>query len=1480
MKTTSKRVISLLLAIMMVLSIFTIVPLTASAETVDNALLESQNGEGLDDLTYSANQFNEVGTTDSSLVFRKENITITDNSGRNITDDEGVNKDTVFGLTQGTFIIRFKSTTSANSIQSLISVSNKSVHAQHFHIYITPNGVIGMESRTSNSNNQNFKTSDKAFDTTVTNTIAVKYDGSVYYIFLNGAQIGKYTRNSFISGIAGLDTITIGGTARNSTINYSFQGNIDFIECYSTALTDAELVTKTKTPITDLDGKSSGTSSTLTWTDTTWSDDTSPASYTIKADGEVVTPKSITCTESVVTAVVPVSTAKNIVYTVENSTHSGTVTVTYVTPEVKVTAPTEFTAKALYKSHKIEWNTKDYENAVFELYRDDVKLDVTITTFVDGETKYYSAVVTDEKTVKGTAAGTVYTLKGNINVTDNQYPTAIVEQETGFAALRKNALLVIDYENDADTTSKYKTFNGGAGEKITITALQAYKLSRLTAGAIFALADYDSQLVASDKDNAKGKQAIISFSSDTSMPSWMGVRNAKFGGQINDWLKGNNTTIVYPGGHLTAAYYNGSDDTKNWGYSVDGLVEGGKVTDKNSFMRWNESTDNTGITVDSVYVGATNAGADPFYGDVYYVIVSEEKYTSDEISAITGDTPYNKLSSLLATTKAKYISTGGNYKNDEAYRKLENALTTYSAYTAAIEIATIEAAIEDINDLASKVTERTTELAVEAINKTILSKNADDNSHANSGNDGSAVNMFDDSTTTLWHSCYSNEHGLAPYGTTYNVNATHPVWMQTGFDKTEYVAKIECKPRTDTGGGAYLKHQIKNYEVYVSNNETKPFANVSVSETDDWTLVKSGTLDAITSSNANESQVITFTQPVEARWIRLVVTSTSSGEYLCIAGMEIYKATDTTTATIGTQIADKIAEAKALLNSATVVNDEAYATYTTALATINAKDLATEATQDDLKTLNDAIAALSFTTTNAEGTQVTYTGAAQQTIDSIDEKIEEAKHIIMQAGVVDTAELEAQITALEALTVTTSVNELTSKLEALQTQINTAKTNEKTVNKADTLASDSVKWNNTATRLETLKNNVKTNVANNDRPVKNIFDGNYSLNAVADSFYGSWRETVSERKAPWISINLGESVCVSGLVIFDRLAAAGGTTSQNYFKNFEVWVSNDENFSNYVIATSGTRTDSTYSTSGYEVKFDQPYDCQYIKFVTYGDVDCKIVEMDIYEYVGAKEAKAIKVTESTATSIKVGAELGEINFSKKFTDGFSKAELEKQLLDDIKISDIAYNYVISVDATTLELSVAASDTQYKLTINNKGTVITDAQTKKYGENFDYAVENAKGWKIDDKVVCDGNTFNYKATDNMTATAIFDKSEVVQSVSAYIPTPIISNNGTKYTVQIPVYINGTTNYEDKGIVFVKSGTTEEVIKKAILGTEESSYVKIFSAGDNDALTLTNKGRYLHTLKISGKLPAGDFYAYVVTADVEGTQTVTLSNVQSR
>ena len=175
------------------------------------------------------------------LIFSETNIEVTGNNGVSLTDRSY--KNDVINLTEGAFIIRFKST-SNNTIQSLISVSNNAVNAEHFHIYIKPDGSIGMESR-NGSGTVSFLHS-AGLNIANTNTIAVKYNGEQYIVFANGQRIGEYTRNSFIKGISSdLNAITVGAVARNNSASYQFNGTVDFVNCYSVALSDEKLIEMT-----------------------------------------------------------------------------------------------------------------------------------------------------------------------------------------------------------------------------------------------------------------------------------------------------------------------------------------------------------------------------------------------------------------------------------------------------------------------------------------------------------------------------------------------------------------------------------------------------------------------------------------------------------------------------------------------------------------------------------------------------------------------------------------------------------------------------------------------------------------------------------------------------------------------------------------------------------------------------------------------------------------------------------------------------------------------------------------------------------------------------------------------------------------------------------------------------------------------------------------------------------------------------------
>ena len=79
-----------------------------------------------------------------------EDAAITEGTVYDLTSDSAA--DTILNLTDGTVVIRYTSS-STQKYQSLFSVSNSTTgnENRHFHIYVTPSGVLGMELRNTDS---------------------------------------------------------------------------------------------------------------------------------------------------------------------------------------------------------------------------------------------------------------------------------------------------------------------------------------------------------------------------------------------------------------------------------------------------------------------------------------------------------------------------------------------------------------------------------------------------------------------------------------------------------------------------------------------------------------------------------------------------------------------------------------------------------------------------------------------------------------------------------------------------------------------------------------------------------------------------------------------------------------------------------------------------------------------------------------------------------------------------------------------------------------------------------------------------------------------------------------------------------------------------------------------------------------------------------------------------------------------------------
>lgn len=185
--------------------------------------------------------------------FEKTDVTIEEGSTYDLTDVEEAGS--IMNMTEGSIIIKYKSTGSS-SYQSLFSVSNSTNGNQnrHFHIYITPNGVLGFELRNTDTE---FKYTDSRASSVrnaylgqaAFNTIAFKADSSngTYKLFANGQLLTTLSVEDykFVSDIMGVDTVSLGGTIRSGSAAYPFKGEIASIKVTNQVLSDDELIEAT-----------------------------------------------------------------------------------------------------------------------------------------------------------------------------------------------------------------------------------------------------------------------------------------------------------------------------------------------------------------------------------------------------------------------------------------------------------------------------------------------------------------------------------------------------------------------------------------------------------------------------------------------------------------------------------------------------------------------------------------------------------------------------------------------------------------------------------------------------------------------------------------------------------------------------------------------------------------------------------------------------------------------------------------------------------------------------------------------------------------------------------------------------------------------------------------------------------------------------------------------------------------------------------
>lgn len=193
--------------------------------------------------------------SEGSVSLTREDVKVTFGNVADLTNDSDASG--IFDMTEGTILIKYVSN-SANNVQSLFSVSNSTQGNanRHFHVYITPQGVLGYELR---NTDEVFKyTGSRAssvrtsyLNQNAANTIAFRADATAktYTIFANGRKIKTIHADDykFLSDITGLDRISIGGTIRNGVVDYRFGGTVEWLQVVSSPLSDEILETWTGT---------------------------------------------------------------------------------------------------------------------------------------------------------------------------------------------------------------------------------------------------------------------------------------------------------------------------------------------------------------------------------------------------------------------------------------------------------------------------------------------------------------------------------------------------------------------------------------------------------------------------------------------------------------------------------------------------------------------------------------------------------------------------------------------------------------------------------------------------------------------------------------------------------------------------------------------------------------------------------------------------------------------------------------------------------------------------------------------------------------------------------------------------------------------------------------------------------------------------------------------------------------------------------
>lgn len=193
----------------------------------------------------AAESEDEICTNTLLPAIEKSDITIENGTVYDLTNETG--SEVVFDMTDTTIVIKYESTGN-QEYQSLFSVSNGTTGNQdrHFHLYITPNGTLGMELRNTDDDFKYTMSAVGAVNPEKENIIAFKADSATgeYKLFANGKKVQTLEKEVFkgFEDITGADTISLGGTIRQGNVGYPFAGEISDFKIYNNCMSDEDLI--------------------------------------------------------------------------------------------------------------------------------------------------------------------------------------------------------------------------------------------------------------------------------------------------------------------------------------------------------------------------------------------------------------------------------------------------------------------------------------------------------------------------------------------------------------------------------------------------------------------------------------------------------------------------------------------------------------------------------------------------------------------------------------------------------------------------------------------------------------------------------------------------------------------------------------------------------------------------------------------------------------------------------------------------------------------------------------------------------------------------------------------------------------------------------------------------------------------------------------------------------------------------------------